>query len=93
MTRPFHTLISVLIVTLLFGMWAYAVHHHDHLASGDNGECRMCLYGAHSSAPLPADIITSITVRPLLVPDRLPVFRFISSHIQKQEARAPPFFS
>jgi len=93
MTRPSRALIPVLIATLLFGMWAYAVHHHDHLTSGDNAECRLCLYGAHSSAPLPAAIIASITVRPLLVPDRLPVFRFISSPIHKQEARAPPFFS
>jgi len=93
MTRPFHTLIPVLIVSLLFGMWAYAVHHHDHLTSGGNGECRICLYGAHSSAPLPAGIIAAIFVKPLLVPDRFPAFRFISSHIHNQEARAPPFFS
>jgi hypothetical protein len=93
MTRPSRTPIPLLIALLLWGMWAYAVHHHEDLISGEKHECQLCLYGAHSCAPLPAGITASITVRPLLVPDCFPDFHFTSAPIHNQQARAPPLFS
>jgi hypothetical protein len=93
MIRHPRTLIPALIIFLLWGMWAYAVHHHDHALSGDNGECRMCLYGAHSSAPLPAEAIALVTIPPDQVMQWFSDFLFVSPQTRAQEARAPPYVS
>jgi hypothetical protein len=93
MIRHRRTLIPALIVFLLWGMWAYAVHNHDDALSGDNDECRICLYGAHSSAPLPAEAIATVSIQPDLVAEWFTNFLFISPQMRAQEARAPPYVS
>jgi hypothetical protein len=91
MTESRFTVIPVIILSLLFGAWLFAVHtHHDNQVVDNDDICQICLFGAHYKVSLPVAGFVPMGITTDELPAIFQFKTFIAPHTRLQNPRAPP---
>jgi len=93
MLRHRRTVVPLLILLLLWGIWAFSLHsHHEDAALSDTG-CQLCQFGMHGNGILPATANSLFPVsRWSLVVGFAPALPD-AAPLPARVARSPPFVS
>lgn len=91
--RHRRTIVTAVVLLLLWWTWSFAVHNHNDETTGSDTECQICQFGAHNSTALPAIGFSPIPFLPEAVSDTFTEITFIVPRIRVNHARAPPSLS